>query len=266
MPTEVEKIEAAAEALLDDLDEAKLCAEEYRIVCIVGLAAVSAHRNCCEEGDAEEYKLVTEVGSAAVAAHRTCCAEMCNGCCDHEEDSWHAGPRRSAHASRPARGIERRGIMGVSTDGQICYGIFYKDSEENSDLFPWDEYDIEGWWKKVNGYVNPCPDPFDELGNYKPGFNEKCPEVSAYFRHQREWEEANPVPVELVNCCSGDYPMWIVAVPTSCRVAYRGHPEGLDPASLVVSEEDKMFLIDFCEKHIGPIPSEPQWWLSSYWG
>jgi hypothetical protein len=156
--------------------------------------------------------------------------------------------------------------MGVSTNGEISYGILFEEGFE----FPWDneqgEGDLDDWWKSVNGYENPHFDPFDSAGNYKPGVAKDDPRIDTYFEHSREWVAAHPVPVELVNYCSDDCPMYILALPGLGTTANRGYPQAIDPAQLVVTAEQAQALKDFCAKHGIETNDEPKWWLSSYYG
>ena len=126
--------------------------------------------------------------------------------------------------------------MGVSTDGQICFGILFDEGFE----FPWDsnefEGDIEGWWTFDVLEFRHSFEIFTPEGEYLGG--ERPPEerITEYFRERREFTERNPeLPVELVNCCSGDCPMYILAIPKTCYSASRGYPEELDPQKLTVT-------------------------------
>lgn len=157
--------------------------------------------------------------------------------------------------------------MSTSTDGQISYGILFDEGYE----FPWstDEYedDIDNWWREVNGYINPIDSPYTEDGaGYKPGYSSNHPQVDEYWRHPREWKEANPIPVELVNYQSGEVPAYILAVPSTVQTARRGYPEPFVPESLIVSGQDRQALIDFCAKYDIEMDTPPSWYLSSYWG
>ena len=157
--------------------------------------------------------------------------------------------------------------MGTSTDGQLSYGVLIDEEFE----FPWDaeDYggDIEEWWRDVRGFRNPVESPFNEYGRYKPGFSDASPEVREYFKNQREWVSwlaANPVPVKLVDYCSGDCPMWLLA---SRHVrSSSGCPKMVDIEFLretgVASRQLIEFLEEFKIEHNGEIG----WWLSSYWG
>lgn len=153
--------------------------------------------------------------------------------------------------------------MGVSTNGQLCYGVLFEDGFE----FPWDEYDgIEEWWKEVKGFVPTVFYPFDDEGNYAEGFNRESPEVDAYFDEEDEWEKANPIPVELVNYCSGEYPMYIITVSTASYSNRRGNAVVIDPNELI-EEQKKVHdtLIQFLTEFEIEYDEEPCWLLSSWW-
>jgi hypothetical protein len=135
--------------------------------------------------------------------------------------------------------------MGVSTDGQICFGNVYEEDFE----FPWDEYDLEDWWRKEQG--------FDESKDYP---------AEGWLDYQKEFDAAHPCPVKLVNYCSGEYPMWILAVPSTVRSNSRGQALRFDPSELVVSDVEAGALSEFCIKY-DLIPEEDAgWYLTSYWG
>jgi hypothetical protein len=154
--------------------------------------------------------------------------------------------------------------MGTSTDGQLSFGVAFEVEFE----FPWSDDKYEGnidvWWRDVRGFVNPVESPFDDSGNYKPGVNRGSPVISKYFAKQREWEKANPLPVELVNYCSDDYPMWIIA--TKHIHAHRGTPKAVDVDFLRDTDEAYQTLCEFLEEFSIESDGEIRWWLSSYWG
>ena len=153
--------------------------------------------------------------------------------------------------------------MGVSTNGQICFGVLCEEGQE----FPWDEYDgEEEWWLKICAF-KPSLQVYDLHGNRLPGITEA--QCDKYWEEKRAFAEAHPLPVELVNYCSGDYPMYILAAKDTCQSASRGNAEEFAPAKLTVTPEQTEQLLDFCRKHIeweGGNPPEPKWYLSSYWG
>ena len=154
--------------------------------------------------------------------------------------------------------------MGTSTNGQICYGIMFEDEYE----FPWDsdEYDgdIDDWWlRAVLGY-KPSFELYNADGNWIDGIKPAKEKKDAYFQELRDFKAQNPkIPVELVNYCSGDFPMWILAVPSSCIEAYRGDPLAFQDLS--VGWKDTEALFKFCNDY-GLSGSNAHWWLSSYWG
>ena len=156
--------------------------------------------------------------------------------------------------------------MGVSTNGQICFGIMFEEDFE----FPWTNYedgegDIESWWiYQVHGFKHDI-ELYDERGEYLNGHKPSDEELERYYGPKREFEKTHPLPVELVNYCSGDCAMYILAVPSSCLSARRGYPEEFNPTDLMVSAADKEVLIHFCDQHGIEAPSEPKWYLSSLW-
>ena len=165
--------------------------------------------------------------------------------------------------------------MSVSTDGQICYGIYFGEGFS----FPWEKYSEYKWWRKVNGYKRPFDLYTEGDADYIGGVRPPQQKIDEYWEHCHQWEEVHPFPVKLVNYCSGDYPMYILAVPESVISNSRGCPQEFDPAKLQVTEEQKQSLIDFCEKYLGEaieennsesynekIELKPAWFLSSYWG
>lgn len=157
--------------------------------------------------------------------------------------------------------------MGVSTDGEISYGIAFDEDYS----FPWDdeqfEGDIDNWWLDVNGYKPPF-ELYDEQGEYINGVIPSNEVIKEYFDHQRAFEKDMPaLPVELVNVCSNDYPMYILAVQGIGMIASRGYPKAFDPDSLVVTADQQNALREFCKAHgIDIEGNEPGWYLSSYYG
>ncbi len=165
--------------------------------------------------------------------------------------------------------------MSVSTNAEISFGILFDEDHE----FPWDDEkydtDMAEWWRDINGYKPPF-ELFDERGEYAAGIpltkdqygRKEAPKemVSAYFDHRHEWEKAHPLPVELVNVCSGGYPTYILAIEGSVTTAYRGSPKEISAAMLVASDEAAGVLISFCKKYGIEGGDGPKWWLSSYWG
>lgn len=178
--------------------------------------------------------------------------------------------------------------MGVSTDGQLCFGVMFDEGFE----FPWGydgdgefEGDIEEWWKSVKGFAHPMESPWDEAGNRKPGYRDDDPRIDEYFRVKRKWLEENPVPVALVNYCSGDCPMWILSLDDERlnMTARRGYPlvvNVLDLQRAVEETQADRVLRQFMQMYgigKGGLTDSstrfnedgevlvPKWWLSSCW-
>lgn len=156
--------------------------------------------------------------------------------------------------------------MSTTTDGQICFGI---DLGEDYHELPWYteeyEHDIEAWWMDVKDYKRPFKVYTEDGMDYLDGMRDDT-KVKEYFRHQRDWLTSNPIPIEMVNTCSMDYPMYIIATPKSIRNVNRGYPEPFKPQELKVTLAESSALISFCKEYDIEIDSEPQWYLSSYWG
>lgn len=167
--------------------------------------------------------------------------------------------------------------MSTSTNGQLSYGIIFDEGFE----FPWTKDPWDGderhWWRDVNGFKNSKEiySNGDYIGGKRP--NESV--IDAYYNEQHAWEKANPLPIELVNYCSAEYPMYMLAVPETCKSNSRGDATVFNPAELVVTEEQKAKLMEFCQKYLGEIIDEfnndeyndqivlePNWYLTSYWG
>lgn len=152
--------------------------------------------------------------------------------------------------------------MGVSTNGEINYGIVF----EAYFAFPWEDHDgIEEWWQEVRGYKRPF-ELFTPEGNYIDGKEPPREKVDEYFDHEREWNKANPLPVEEINYCSAECPMYMLAVPGAGLTANRGYPCEFNPASLVVTDEQRDALLDFCKEHGIEHDKPPKWYLTSYCG
>lgn len=156
--------------------------------------------------------------------------------------------------------------MTTSTNGQICYGVLFDEDHE----FPWDsdewEDDIEEWWLyEVCGYRPPF-ELYDTQGNWLNGIRPLDWQLREYYDSRHAFQDSHPMPVALVNYCSGDYPMYIVAIPNSVIIANRGYPEVVGVWNFTtVTEEEAALLMEFCREYLG-VTEEPSWWLSSYWG
>lgn len=163
--------------------------------------------------------------------------------------------------------------MGQSTNGQISFGVLLGAEEDLQGILPWlkdedGEGDFDDWWFEVACGFKPVSQyPYDENGNYLPGMGRDHPAVKAYSAERYAFQKANPCPFELVNFCSADVPMYILAVKGVGDTALRGHPTQFDPKSAFLLQEGAASsLVDFCKKHGIEFQGDPAWWLSSYWG
>lgn len=139
--------------------------------------------------------------------------------------------------------------MGQSTDGELWYGVVFEDGYE----FPWDaesfDGDIKDWWRAEQG--------FDSTRGYP---------AAGWLEYQNQFDAERPCPVEVVNYCSGEYPMYALAVTGTLQTASRGYPKLIE--GLGISDGEIQPLRDFLVKYeLKPEPDKPEgWYLSSYWG
>lgn len=155
--------------------------------------------------------------------------------------------------------------MGISTNGQICFGILFPEEY----AFPWDKYgDEEEWWLKDVLKYKPPFEIFDSKGEYIDGVKPPKETIDKYYEYRRNFiNKSNAFPVDIVNCCSCDYPIYIMSVKSSFMFCYRGNPADFDLKDLFVSQDDRDKLIQFCEMYCKtdedfPV-MEPKWYLSS---
>lgn len=155
--------------------------------------------------------------------------------------------------------------MGTSTNGEISFGVVIPEDTE----FPWGaerfDGDIEEWWLEEIGFKS-THQPFDEDGEYADGFRPDDPRINAYFDEKRIALEENPVPITLVNYCSGDYPMFVIAVPGVLLTCRRGDPLKISPLDMTCSDQQVKELVTFLGKYGIEHDGEPGWLLTSYWG
>jgi len=153
--------------------------------------------------------------------------------------------------------------MTVSTDGQICYGIRIPEGA----ALPWEKWDndIENWWLfGVCGYRNPF-ELYNDRGEYLDGVRPPQETIERYYATRRAFQTDYPMPVTLVNCCSHEYPIYIVAIPRTVISAHRGDPQEIHPRGLTITEHERDLLIRFCKDHGIETIGHPTWWLSSLW-
>jgi len=141
--------------------------------------------------------------------------------------------------------------MGQSTDGIIAFGFdLGEDLSEHGDLDQIDE-EFEG-----------DEDAFFEAALGIPAYGE--PGRPSYAEIE---ELKKALPVQIIRHCSGDYPMYFLALPGTKKEASRGTPEAFDVTELSVSTTAVTAFMKWCEDHGIEVPEEgPRWHLFSYWG
>jgi|SRR5688572_18153690 len=148
--------------------------------------------------------------------------------------------------------------MGQSTDGLLFYGFEIPGSEDDEALPFWkeDEDDDTDWEDFVAAKLGiKEPDvPYTEAA--KPLYH-------IYWDQKRAAVDALGVGVE--THCSGDYPMYALAVKSASYTAYRGSPIKLSHDQLLGRNEWDDALRRFCEL-VGIEYQTPGWVLASYWG
>lgn len=161
--------------------------------------------------------------------------------------------------------------MGTTTDGLIVLGILFPEGF----VFPWDRTDeddedggdIDDWWRKLCGWK-------DRVFDWEDASPKAKAQREAWFKERMAFDKEHPLPVELVNVCYIDSPIWILAVPGVGLTASRGDPVVFCPADLAETVDARKVaeLIAFCEKYCmgnednEPVELVPAWYLGSYWG
>lgn len=156
--------------------------------------------------------------------------------------------------------------MGVSTDGIIGYGVILEEGTPSPFGDEWYEDALEDWWRMENGYKD-IHEPYNDEGGYAEGWSKGDERFTEYFDHRREWLKSNPLPVQPVNYCSGDYPMWMLAVPGTVVECSRGCPTRINPTgSNGVIKESLDPYLEFIDKYLDEYKSGTGWYLMSYYG
>jgi hypothetical protein len=148
--------------------------------------------------------------------------------------------------------------MSVSTDANVCFGILLPEGVQ----LPWRMMsDLDDWWAGVTAWVKPRV--YDARGLHLPGVTAQ--DIKEYWGSRRQHLADNPMPVEFVNCCSYDVPVYIAAVPSSRLHASRGYPLEFDCLPQP-GEQETAALLEFCSKYLQLEGVAPRWYLSSFWG
>lgn len=152
--------------------------------------------------------------------------------------------------------------MGVSTDAILCYGIDFEEDHE----FPWGSGDAEDWFmSEINGFKHSVEiysreDPSGYAGGNRPSQNV----IDNYYKEYTEFKKSHPMPFRVVEHCHAEYPMYILAVPSTCITASRGYPKEIE--SFTVLGQDYDAFVSFLQIHGIAQDVHPKWLLASYWG
>ncbi len=134
--------------------------------------------------------------------------------------------------------------MGQSTDALLAFGVCL--AQEGGEL---------------DFLAHASCDDLDDMIRAEAGISDG--------EYGEVWKAAKAAyPVDLIQHCSGDYPMWILAVRGTNLLARRGYPEDFDPAKLTVTQDQIEALKAFVEKHAIELADgefKPSWLLFSNW-
>lgn len=152
--------------------------------------------------------------------------------------------------------------MGVSTNGQICYGVLFEDGY----AMPWDEsrHTESEWYYRLFPDYPTADELYTEEGNLKEGVTQE--ELITRLTQRRAYrDKKEDLPFEAVNVCSCDYPMYILAVPGTTKSAARGYLEVLDFNDLQPDPVALDKFLSFMSEHFPDIDVKLEWYLSSLW-
>lgn len=138
--------------------------------------------------------------------------------------------------------------MGQSTDAFLFFGFSLgEDTESLSD------------WEKKYAAKKGVQEPTEEYDDFDPVVVDK---YNAYWDRCRELVDLEPCTIAFH--CSGDYPIYYVAIKRTVSRASRGYPKEINPAELADNCGERQALLAFCELMDIP-PQSPKWWLASRW-
>jgi hypothetical protein len=154
--------------------------------------------------------------------------------------------------------------MSVSSDGILTYGY----ALEEDAYVPWNDEkynnDFDVWWMQVNGY-KPPHDLYDENGGYRPEITMK--EKNENREYRKQFHDDHPQPIQLVQHCSYEYPMYIIAAKETTTLASRGYPRMIELELLTLASNGQADILkEFCDEYDIEVKGEPAWWLASMYG
>ena len=165
--------------------------------------------------------------------------------------------------------------MGISSDGQICYGIAFDEDyqfpwleERNTDNGIWKDH--EDWWLfGVCGYKPPF-ELYEENGAYLNNIEPSKEQKQEYHQHHCDFRSKHPMPVEILMHCSYSYPMYIIAAIGTLKSNCRGFVTEIKPLEITIVQHNAV--VNFCEEYCQPTDGsvfpkmKPAWLLSSIMG
>jgi len=138
--------------------------------------------------------------------------------------------------------------MGQSTNAIMAFGIDL--GEELPDSFHAHDDEDDGFESEHFLACDFCI----EIPEWTPETN------TEYWK--AKWTAIAAIPIELIEHCSSEYPMYFLAVRGTKQTALRGHTVDADQRDIEPSEIDA--LRAFCERH-GVEWKEPKWQIFSMW-
>ena len=136
--------------------------------------------------------------------------------------------------------------MGQSTDALMAFG--FDLGEELPDSFTADAED--GF--EADAFL---------LRDFDAGVPDWEPGAPPNYWRMKD-EALAKLPIDVITHCSGEYPMYFLAVRGTERKARRGYPSEAVQRDIAPAEIDAMR--SFCEKH-GIKWQEPRWHIFSMW-
>lgn len=138
--------------------------------------------------------------------------------------------------------------MSQSTDGILVFGFDVGEENPVGNLFTDEIEEFDDLIISESGLPH-----YD--GNNTDDYREYWSKIKAVI---------DACPVDIISHCSGDYPMYIVAVRGTYHNASRGYPEALSADAFNVPQEKIDAAQKWCEDH-GVEWQAPSWLLASMW-
>jgi hypothetical protein len=158
--------------------------------------------------------------------------------------------------------------MGRNVTAKIVYG--YELGEVS---LPWDTYSEDPWWRKIKGF-KPSVVIYDENDDYINGIRPPQELIDLYFKERKDWEKANPLPIEVINAGGGEFIYTVIALRSPIVRAEWGSPQDFDFQKIMndVNDYDRDTMIKFCKEYLAPFKDldvevdwdNPKWLLCAY--